>query len=56
MHFSIDGFRAMIDKVVELTTDEAKRVTLQEQAESITRRYAFVLPIVLSDKSVHFFA
>uniref|UniRef100_A0A183D153 SYNE1 protein n=1 Tax=Gongylonema pulchrum TaxID=637853 RepID=A0A183D153_9BILA len=37
---SIDGFKAMIDKVVELTTDNSKRETLKDQAKKIAQRYA----------------
>lgn len=36
--FSIDGFKTLIDKVVELITDVKKRETLKVQAGSITQR------------------
>ncbi|VBB27153.1 unnamed protein product [Acanthocheilonema viteae] len=36
---SVDGFKALIDKVVELITDVTKRETLKEQAGNITQRY-----------------
>uniref|UniRef100_A0A0R3RSE7 GAR domain-containing protein n=1 Tax=Elaeophora elaphi TaxID=1147741 RepID=A0A0R3RSE7_9BILA len=37
---SVDGFKTLIDKVIELITDVTKRETLKEQASNITQRYA----------------
>uniref|UniRef100_A0A915B3J8 Microtubule-actin cross-linking factor 1 n=1 Tax=Parascaris univalens TaxID=6257 RepID=A0A915B3J8_PARUN len=40
---SVDGFKAMIDKVSALATDETHRIALKETSDGVTQRYANLL-------------
>ncbi|KAM3720341.1 Microtubule-actin cross-linking factor [Dirofilaria immitis] len=48
---SIDGFKTLIDKVVELITDVTKSEILKKQADSITQRYAALVESVQDRRS-----